>query len=46
MGMGSLSLMLRGLDGAEDVPSLRIFELRVSLSLTVEVACSRKEENL
>jgi hypothetical protein len=46
MGMESPPLLLRELDAAEGVLSLRIPELRESLSLPAELACSRKGENL
>ena len=46
MGMGSLLIMLRELEAAKEVPSLRIPELGASLSLPDELACSRRGENL
>ena len=44
--MGSLSVLLRELDVDVDVPSLRIPELRASLSLPAKLACSWRGENL
>jgi len=46
MGMGSLTLLLRELNAAEDVLPLSIPELRALLSLPDELGCSRKGENL
>ena len=44
--MGSLPLLLRELGVVEEVSSLRIPELRASMSLPAELACSCKGENL
>ena len=44
--MGSLPFVLREPNVVDDVPSLRIPELGASLSLSVELAWSRKGENL
>ena len=43
--MGSLPLLLREPNVVEKVPSLGIPELRASLSLPAELACSRKGKN-
>ena len=43
--MGSLPLLIRDPNDAEEVPSLRIPEASASLSLPAELACFRKGEN-